>query len=123
MKVDRSLFYGSSDDPTQAIKRVLENFSRIFSGNISFGATTSNTDASRNIDCSIATGTGGTANVEFSVAHNLQRVPIGFIVISLSQATTLYKGVTAWTAATNSAQGSIFIKDSVGATTFTIIVV
>lgn len=38
----------------------------------------------------------GTATVEFTIAHGLGRVPVGYIVISINKNTTVYRGTTAW---------------------------
>src|SRR5208282_1441290 len=79
--------------------------------NISFGTTTSNTDADMNVQCYKATGTAPAgANTEFAVTHNLRHVPFGFMILTTDRAAHIYKSTTAWTAATNAAQGNIYLK-------------
>lgn|SRR5574337_1250647 len=38
-----------------------------------------------------------TNTVEFTVTHNLGRVPVGFLAVKKSAAVDLYAGVTTWT--------------------------
>jgi len=42
----------------------------------------------------------GAANTEFSVAHTLGSVPIGYIVIKNNKAGAVYDGTSAWTSTT-----------------------
>jgi len=71
-----------------------------------------------------ASGTApGVANTEFAVTHNLPRVPIGFFPISTGAAAHFYKSTTAWTAATNSSLGSIFLKCDQPNVTFVMVVI
>lgn len=85
--------------PTQGTyEYTIQQLGKVLSGNISFGATTNNVDQDINIDCYKATGaTPGTANTEFAIAHQLGRIPIGFIVASVDQAAIIYKSTTSWT--------------------------
>lgn len=67
---------------------------RAFNGLISFGDGT-NKD---NIDCVWANGTSpGGANTEFSVTHDLGRVPVGYILVKSDKSANIYDGPTAWT--------------------------
>lgn len=113
---------------TDASRRMFaEQVGRVLGGNISFGATTGNTDRDINMDCFKATGTTPVGpNTEFSVSHNLKRIPIGYLIGFLDRAGDLYQGPTtgtAWTAATASALGNIFIKCSVASANFFIIII
>lgn len=95
--------------------------------NISFGGTLSNTALDNNIDCWKATGTSaGVANTEFAVAHQLLRVPIGFKIIQLDQAAIFYGTPTlgtAWTKATATVAGNIYLKCNVATVNFAIIII
>lgn len=44
----------------------------------------------------VSVTTHGTANTEFSVAHGLGVVPLGYIVISRDKAAVIYDSTTAW---------------------------
>lgn len=51
-----------------------------------------------NLDGSIITiSDTGAANSENTLAHNLKRVPIGFLMINTDRGTTVYDSGTAWT--------------------------
>lgn len=98
MKPPNSVNY--PNNPGQ-IKYNIEQVSKVLSGNVSFGQTTSNTEQGRNINGWAATGTSpGVANTEFSITHGLGRIPIGFLVMQTGVAAHIYKGTTAWTATT-----------------------
>ena len=71
-----------------------------------------------------ATGTTpGVANTTFTVNHGLKHVPIGFVIIrkNVAGAVVIDSGV-AWTAATNSAQGTISLQCNQATVAFTIII-
>lgn len=60
-----------------------------------------------NIDgawCAFNTGAGG---VDIVLTHNLLRLPVGYIVMSLSGACSIYTGVGAWTDTTITLRGSV----------------
>lgn len=100
-----------------------EQQSKVLS-NISFGTTPSNADADQNMQVWKATGVSpGAANTEFSVSHNLTHVPFGFMVVSVDKVATIIKSTTAWTAATSTSLGSIFLKTNAATVTFTLIIV
>lgn len=61
---------------------------------------------SDNFDISLRNVTITTANVEFSVLHGLERIPVGYLLISSSASINLYDGDTAWT------KESIYLKGS-----------
>lgn len=106
-----------------AYQRWMELIGKTLS-NLSFGSTTSNSDPDMNMQCYKATGTTPvTPNTEFSVKHNLKHVPVGFLIASTTPAGHIYKSTTAWTAATNIALGTIFLKSDVASVAFTIIII
>ena len=91
--------------------------------NVSFGTTISNKDGDMNMQCWKASGTSaGVANTEFSVTHNLAHVPFGFMVVSTDKAAHIYKSTTAWTAATKTSLGTIYLKSDVATVTFSIVI-
>ncbi len=107
----------------ERLQYVVEQYSKVLS-NISFGTTASNTDGDINIQCYKATGTTpGSANTEFAVPHNLAHVPFGFIVVSTGAAAHIYKSTTAWTSATTSSLGNIYLKCDQASVAFSIIIV
>jgi len=54
-----------------------------------------------NLNCYIYTVTNtGNADVEFSFANTLKRIPVGYLIISISKAGIIYKGSTVWTTTT-----------------------
>lgn len=70
-----------------------------------------------NFNCAqVVTADTGTANTEFTVAHNLKRIPTGYLVISIDKAGVVYKSGAAWTAA------NIYLKCNVANTNVTVIV-
>jgi hypothetical protein len=106
----------------EAVQRHLEIVSKTLS-NISFGTTVNNTDPDMNMQCWKATGTTpASPNTEFAVTHNLKHVPIGFMIVSTNKAAHIYKSTTAWTAATTSTMGSIFLKCDTATVAFAIVI-
>jgi hypothetical protein len=121
MKPPRTLGLASAQPSWVALQRHLEQVSKVLT-NISFGVTTSNTDPSINMAVYKATGTTPvTPNTEFAVAHNLTHIPIGFLIASTTPAGHIYKSTTAWTAATPSALGNIYLKSDTASVTYVLI--
>lgn len=122
MKIPRSFGLPVSPDTVdQSFKLLAKNLAK----GVSFGATTNNTDLDIGMDCWKATGTTpGVANTNFTVNHNLFRIPIGFIVVRLNVAgAVIIDSGVAWTAATNSAQGTISLQCNQASVNFTIIII
>lgn len=93
MKPESPLHYHEPENVT----RTLEKMYKILRGNISYGNLTP-VDTARNVDGYPATAiTPGVANTEFSVAHGLNRVPVGFHVVTKNGACDVYQSTTAWT--------------------------
>jgi hypothetical protein len=104
--------FGINREPIpKPIRHMVEQLAKTAS-NMSFGTTGSNTDADMNIQCWKATGTTpGVANTEFLVSHQLKHKPFGFIVVGTSSAGHIFTSNAAnWTAATDSAPGTISLK-------------
>lgn len=114
MKLPRT-FYMNMRPPD--IEDFVQQITKALSYRISFGRTNTNPPGTgaiwtdhRNIEHWKANGTTpGVANTEFSISHQLLYVPITFFGHT-DNGGILYKGVTAWTAATPSAAGTIFLK-------------
>jgi hypothetical protein len=123
MKLPRSFGSLQSDGSTRAY---LEQLSRALDAyTITFGDTTSNTEH-LDMDVWKVTGTTpATPNTEFAVPHQLLRVPWGYIVAGKSISGDFYTstGGSAWTAATASAAGNIFLKCSVASVGFVLIII
>jgi hypothetical protein len=105
--------------PTQGqFEYSVQQIGKILAGNVSFGASTNNTDQDINMDCFKATGTTpGTANTEFSISHQLGRIPVGFLVASVDQAAIIYKSTTAWTSS------HIYLKCNVASVNYFVILI
>lgn len=121
MKIPRSFSLPvSADTINQSFQLLAKNLAK----GVSFGATTNNTDLDIGMDCWKATGTTpGVANTTFTVNHNLQRIPIGFITARVSGPSVIYDSGAAWTAATNSALGTISLQCNGTNIAFTIIII
>ena len=95
---------------------------------ITYGHTLTNDNDTGHADiqCWKATGTTpGSANTEFSISHNLDYIPVMYHYI-LDRAGQLYQlqtTGTAWTAATNSALGAVYLKCTVASAHYVIILV
>lgn len=91
---------------------------KVLAGNVSFGSSTGNTGLDQNIEATKNFGTTpGTPDTEFVVPHNLGRLPIGYIVISLSAASVIYLSTTAATSA------NIYLKCNVASVAYGIMVI
>jgi hypothetical protein len=79
-------------------EQVLHDVYKALRGNISYGHRTQDGFAQDNIDGTLVqvqnTGISGT---QFSVQHNLNRIPIGYHVINKSQFIDFLPGTTPWT--------------------------
>lgn len=95
------------------LRKYYEQMSRIINGQLGFGDGT-NAD---NIDgVWITVVTPGAANTDFTVTHNLQRIPVGYLVMTKDRACDIYTGSVASTktqltlkATTTSAVLTIFV--------------
>lgn len=94
-----------------------EQNAKVLAGNVSFGSTATNTGQDQNIERWLATGTTDGADTEFSITHQLGRIPIGIIVIRTNKAGVFYDSGTTWTKTT------IFLKCNTATVTFTLLVI
>ena len=95
------------------ISRVLDQFYKVFRINTSFGSV----GAPDNMAGKMLTGTSDvTPDTEFSVTHNLQVIPIGYLILQRDKAGVFYNGATAWTAS------KIYLKCNVASVAYTIFV-
>lgn len=101
---------------------VLKDAYKALRGNISIGKQGFNKQnitlglVPDNIDCNFAKVTTPVPNTEFTVTHNLNRVPIGFIVIRVDEAAEFWDSGTAWT------DTKIFLECSANAAHATIMI-
>jgi len=58
----------------------------------------------------------GTVNTNFTVNHNLNRIPVGYIVSKINKAGVVYTGSTTWT------DKAIYLKCSVANCSVTVVV-
>lgn len=105
----------------------IELLSNVVAHKISFGSTFGNTALDNNMDCYMVdvADDGVAANTEFSVNHNLLRIPIFFISITRDGSVlySFYGGMTAWTQATSAGNdGKIYLKSTGANTSFKIII-
>lgn len=95
----------------------LTRHGRVLDGNVSFGATTSNTDRDRNIDSFKASGTTpGVANTQFTINHTLGRVPVTFFGHT-NNGGVLYQSATPWT------KTQIFLKCTTATAAYQVVVI
>jgi hypothetical protein len=74
----------------QELLRVWSKLAQIVNGGLKF---------SDNFDMvTLSVADSGNADTEFTVAHTLKRVPVGYIVIKINKAAAVYDSGTAWTA-------------------------
>ena len=59
----------------------------------------------------------GSANTEFTVAHDLGAVPVGYLVTKISNAGVIYLGTTSWDAS------NIYLKSSAANSAVTIFII
>jgi len=108
MKVPR-VYFDPKIPPSH--RHFLEQTGKVLDGNVSFGDTVDNVSLSRNIDCFLSSGTTPAGvNTQFTIAHQLRRVPVGFIVIRLDQAATIYADaidLAAWSATSFAAKCNV----------------
>lgn len=97
---------------------MLQQHARLFSGNVSFGFSMSNTDQGNNMSCWKATGTTpAAANTDFAIAHTLGRVPITIVGQDTNNGGLLFRSPsTAWTSTT------IYLQCTTGSAAYNVIV-
>ncbi len=69
--------------------RVLEDIHKMTRGNITFGNMTQG-DVGQNIKGAPVEVTTGAANTEFTVTHNLNEIPTGFLILNKNKAGDFY---------------------------------
>lgn len=76
-------------------EKVWTKLVQIVNGQIGFGSPSVGAD---NLDLVwLSTTTPAVADTEFTLTHNLGRVPSGYTIMSIDKAGIVYKGTTAWT--------------------------
>jgi hypothetical protein len=80
------------------VTKTLQRVYKILRGNISYGSLTVG-DKNQNLDGYPVKNFAIVAaiNTEFAVSHGLNRVPVGFHVVTKSGAGDVYQSTTAWT--------------------------
>jgi hypothetical protein len=96
------------EDLSKMIQSLTSALTRMFEGGVDL---LENTDS-----VTISYTTNATPNTEDGVAHNLKRIPIGFIVYSLDKGAVIYKGTTTSTVTT------IYLKCTVASTAVKILI-
>ena len=101
MEVGKSTsFRKPIDEQLNELNRLLDKIILVLTGRVSFadGAISDGEDG-ENIDgqFQIISDTGS-ADTEFTVAHSLGRVPVGFVTILNDKGGTVYDSGTTWTA-------------------------
>jgi len=87
---------------------------KVLNGLIGFGSPVGGRD---NIDGEFVTITSPAgADTEFTVTHNLGRVPVGFFVVNIDKVGIVYDGGTVWTTT------QMFLKVNAATVTLTIFV-
>ncbi len=76
------------------VRKLYEQLARVLNGLVSFG----NGLARDNIDGEWAhVADTGAANADFTITHNMLRIPVGWILMNQTKAGVLYKGGVGWT--------------------------
>lgn len=79
------------------VRKLYEQLARVVNGLISFG----NGISRDNIDGEWASVPDtGTADTDFTITHNMLRIPVGWILMNQTKAGVLYKGSVPWTTTT-----------------------
>lgn len=85
-------------------EKVLKDIYKALRGNISYGQQGANPQnptlglVTDNIDGAFgSTGDTGAIDTQFTITHNLNRIPIGFHVVRQNKAGSFYDSGTAWT--------------------------
>ena len=79
------------------IRKLYEQLARVVNGLVSFG----NGVTRDNIDGEWASvANTGAADTDFTITHNMLRIPVGWILMSQTKAGVLYKGSVPWTTTT-----------------------
>lgn len=76
------------------VKKYVEKLASVINGQVSFG---NGVDLDNLQGRWINTITPGVADTNFTVDHNLGRVPVGFLVVAVDKAATIYLGTIAST--------------------------
>lgn len=109
------------DDPENWARDVDADLSQIFlclSGRVRFGANDTFTGKGENILGQFITYTSnGTPDTEDSIIHNLDSIPVGYIVVSKDKAGDVYQKANTGTAWTNN---FIYLKCSVASVSVTL---
>jgi hypothetical protein len=88
-----NLDYGQQD---KVVRSYVEQTGKVLK-KISFGDGT-NTSDDQNTDTEVVSGTtDAAAGTEKAFAHNLGRIPWGYIIVSRDKGAVIYNGVTAFT--------------------------
>lgn len=88
------------------------------SGRVRFGGNNTTKGIGENIQGQFLTyTTNGTKDTEDTIAHNLDSIPVGYIVVSKNKAGDIYQQATTGTAWTSS---NIYLKCSVASVTVTL---
>lgn len=82
---------GVTDKVWQMMRRIYEQIARVVNGNISFGDGTSPDNVSGTW---LSTTTPGTPGTDFTLTHNLGRVPVGYWIMQKAVAVDIYDGST-----------------------------
>ncbi len=93
---------------SRMVNKLYQQLARIVNGQIAFG----NGISRDNIDGNwVATATPVVPNTDFTLTHNLGRIPVGYIIATKDMAVDIYTGGVSWTAT------QITLKASVGSAT------
>jgi hypothetical protein len=84
-----------SNDFERSLEQELLSFSLELSGMLNGGLKFSDNHNAQ----TVAVADTGSANAEFTVAHSLKRIPVGFIIVRRTGFGVVYESGTDWTAA------------------------
>jgi len=95
------------------LQKVYRNLVLVINGNIGFGDGTH----ADNINGSWVSVTFASANTDTTITHNLGRIPVGYIVMTKSQACDVYTGSVSAT------KSQITLRGTVAGTTVTLFII
>ena len=116
MKIAKSFTYNTGADIESNMRRLEQDLSQLFlcsQGRVRFGTGT-DADRGENISGEFQVVTTAGADTEFTVAHNLGAVPIGFLVVRSDKGGVVYDSGSTWT------DSAIKLKCSTATTTLTL---
>ena len=95
----------------QNIARMNEVNAKVLAGNVSYGSSMANNNQDQNLHIWKATGTTpGSANTEFSIAYQLDHLPLTITGSDTDNGGVIYRSSTPWTFNPQTKSGIVYLK-------------